>query len=280
MKNIIIKAAVVLIFAIGGLSLRAQTGIINIENGKSYKFVLFNDTEIIGKVIYADSSIVTVQSKQGTFNVSKDNILYVSTDLTPNKYKYSVSVMGGVSFLNNGYSYYRRESDAGPHVNLNIMHYMSDSKGIKLDVSFSMANPKFTDSYVYSVNSAPEPNKYEGGKTTYFSIKPSIVLGTFKPAEKVMAYGSLGFGISLLKREAITHTYFYPTYPDTGYIKYVDVSPSYSKMSAVISIGAGLGYRFTKNLSILSEAEINILTVSDNFTTSIPIRIGLSYMLY
>jgi hypothetical protein len=278
--NIIFKAVMVLIFAAGGITLKAQTGSIDVEAGKNYRFVLFNDTEIIGRVTYADSSIIKVQTKQGNFNISKDNILYVSTDLTPNKYKYSVSLMGGVSFLNNsGYSYYSRDSEAGPHINLSGMYFMSESKGIKLDASFSISNPNFTDSYVYA-SSGPEADKFEGGRSTYFSIKPSIVLGAFKPADKVLAYGSLGFGISYLKREAITHTYYYPTYPDTGYEKHVNVTKAFNKVSAIISIGAGLGFRITKNLSILTEAEINVLTVSDNFTTSIPLRIGLSYMLY
>jgi hypothetical protein len=167
---------------------------ITIVQGKKYKFVLFDDTQVIGKVISVDAKFVKVQTSKGVFTVPRENILFISTDLTPEKYDFSLSLTGGVSFLNRGYYYYSRESQPGPHFNAGAMFFISNSKAVKVDLSVSFAKPKFEIPYYsYYEGEPPEPDKFEGGESVYFSLKPNFAIGQFNPSEKITAYGSLGW---------------------------------------------------------------------------------------
>lgn len=103
-----------------------QTDFTKIVPGKMYKLVLFDDTEILGTVITVDSANVSVRTHDNmTVIIPKSNILYFTSDLTPSKYRFSLSLLGGVSLLSeeSEYNYYGRGSKVGPNINLAGMFF-------------------------------------------------------------------------------------------------------------------------------------------------------------
>ena len=255
---------------------------LNIQPGVRYKFILFDDTQIIGKVISVDKGFVKIQTKdKNVVSISKDYILFVTTDLTPEKYESSFALTGGISFLNDDRYYYSRESQPGPHINLSGMFYLSGTKAVKVDLSYSYAKPKYEETYYYSYGGeAPEPDKFEGGEGTYISLKPSFVLGQLRPENKTMAYGYIGLGVNYFHKEDLLHTYYYRDYKDTTYTVRTDKMTGRSGLGAVLGFGGGLGFRITPKLSILTEIEFNILTLWEDFRSYIPLRIGINYLVY
>lgn len=258
---------------------------LNVEVGKKYRFVFFDDNEITGTVISIEKSNIKIKTDNGEIiNVLKENILYTSNDFTPQKYKYSVSLLGGVSLLaedyySHGYYTTTRDNMAGYHGDLTGMFYLSDSKAIKIDFGFSKFNRKNES---YSIYYSEYPSYYSGGDVTYFSFKPSMVLGAFKPKERFFIYGSLGVGINYTNEAERTEKY-YSSY-DSAYRTYN--TPSRSYVNALFGIGGGIGFRIGKNLGIHAEAEYNMITYDGTFLIFFggrgyfPLRIGLTYMLY
>jgi hypothetical protein len=49
---------------------------------------------------------------------------------------------------------------------------------------------------------------------------------------------------------------------------------------SVLSLGGGLGFRIAPKLSVITEAELNILFLRNEAETYIPLRIGLNYFIY
>src|SRR4030095_13097777 len=269
--NKIIFAALVLIFTLTKFYSQED---ITIEVGKKYKFVLFDDTQVIGKVIALDEKFVKVQTNKGVITVSRENILYISTDLTPEKYDFSLSLTCGVSFLNREYYYYYSSNNSlpGPHFNAGAMFYISDSKAVKVDLSLSFAKPKFENTYyIYYEEQPPEQDKFEGGEIVYFSLKPSFALGGFKPSDHVTAYASLGLGINYFSQKDVKRTYYYYNYEDSTYTLRSETRPGRNDVGAVLGLGGGINFRITPKLSILTEGELNVLFSRNDAHTYIPL---------
>lgn len=268
-----------------GFTVLAQDYELNIEVGKKYKFVFFDDREVVGKVLSIEKDIIRIETSQDEIiSVRKENILYTTNDLTPQKYKFSISLLGGASLLADDYyryGYYTstRDNMVGYHADLTGMFYLSDSKAIKVDFGFSRFNMK---NEAYPQYYTEYPSYYSGGEVTYFSFKPNIVLGAFKPKERFFIYGSFGVGINYTNEAERTEKY-YSSY-DSLYRTYV--RPSRSYVNALIGIGGGLGFRIGRNLGIHAEAEYNMITYDGAFLLFFggrgyfPLRIGLTYMLY
>jgi opacity protein-like surface antigen len=282
-KNILLLLSIIFFAAVVTQSLYSQESDINLEAGKKYKIILFDDTEIIGRVISIDKNSVKIQTSSGeTIHVLKENILYASTDLTPKHYKFSFSLLGGTSLLADNYYHYYYTSDkkslSGIHADITGLFYLSDSKAIKLDMSYS--HFKGQDYTSESYGGYP-PSYYSSGSVTYFSFKPNIVLGYFKPKERFIGYGSLGIGIHYTKEGEWTEQW-YNTY-DSTYRIYT--TPERSYVNAVFSLGGGVGYRITDNLGIHGEIEYNLITSDASFLFFggrgyFPLRIGVTYMLF
>jgi hypothetical protein len=64
---------------------------LNFEKGKKYKFNLIDDTQIRGIFLNMVAGTINVQTNdKDVITIFKDKILFVSADLTPDKYKYSL----------------------------------------------------------------------------------------------------------------------------------------------------------------------------------------------
>jgi hypothetical protein len=263
-----------------------QTDISQIIIGKNYKIILFDDTEIFGKVTAADSSSVTVVTEnKSTIIIPRGNILYYSTEMAPSKYKYAISLLGGVSLLsgdNYNYYSYSNSTKIAPNFNLAGMFFLSDTKAIKIDAGYTYIKAKY-DNNLYPGAPYYYQTTYEGGNISYFSFKGNILFGRFIPDERIIYYFSVGFGLHLTSQQDITEHYYTQNYPDTTYVPATRILQNQSEVNALLSIGGSVGYRITKKFGVKLEMEYNLITGNYFFLffggrNYFPLRAGVFYV--
>jgi hypothetical protein len=262
-----------------------QTDIHNLVPGRMYKIVLFDDTEIFGKVILADSVNITVEMKnRARIIIPKNNILYYSTDLTPSKYNYSLFLLGGVSLFtqDNDYNTYGNGTTVGPNFNLGFIYYLSSTKALKIDAGYTYYKAKYDVNYYY-----PDPyyqTTYSGGNASLYSVKGSIMFGRYEPSERIILSASLGLGFHYSAQQRVTQSYWTRYYPDTTWKQASYVTPARNDLNAIISVGGSVGYRFSKNFGVIAEGEFDLVTGRYAFIffgnrNYFPLRAGIFYIL-
>jgi hypothetical protein len=255
----------------------------SIVSGKSYTFVLYDETEIIGKVLSIGQDNIRVKTESGgIYMILKSNILYFSTDTAPSKYYASVSLLGGVSLLTNPNSYYYNDNiNFGLNIDLAGLVYFSDTKALKVDLGYSYIKPKYNNGNYELLIYPYYPATYSGGNISYYSLKGNFLLGTFKPKNKIMAYGSVGFGLHVTNQSAITEQYY--NYSDSAYV--TNNMGAKNDLNAVISAGGGIAFMISKQFGIHAEIEYNLLTSESNLYmfrgySYFPIRGGIIYTIF
>ncbi len=259
---------------------------LNLETGKTYKFVLFDDTEIIGKVLSQEKNLVHIETKdKNRITLLTENILYVTADLNPKYYKTTFTINAGFVSFNNGYNYYsnyKKKIINGPHIDLSAMFHIGEYRAIKIDAGFSFVKGH-DETYIENYSSYPAPynqHRYEGGDVALVSFKPNFVLGELSPKSKIFAFGSAGFGVQFIFVEQRKSSFYSRNYPDTStYRYYENVTPSQSSIGVLLSIGGGLGFRVNQRFSITGDAELN-LTTADYWKLYFPFRLGLNYSIF
>ncbi len=246
----------------------------SLRTGRTYKIILFDDTEIIGRIVKTDSIYVVVSNESGTKRIKKDDIFNVSADLTPSQYRFTFSAGGGVSLLSRGFfeDGYRK---AAPMLSfqLNANFVTSKSKGFRIDIGYSRFNRELNDPYMVD---------FQGGAIGMYSFKTDFVIGDLNPSSVINAYGLLGLGIHIIKEES--YTYKYRFYDTAAYYTYT--TPEKSSTNVVFSVGGGLGFRFSKQLGVYAEIQYNMVSYGGWFffygfgAGYFPIRGGITYYLY
>jgi hypothetical protein len=266
-----------------------ETDISKIIIGKNYKIVLFDDTEILGKIISSDSGEVKIETANKTaIIIPKGNILYYTTEMVPEKYNFMASLMGGVSFITNNFydygMYYNGvnpNKNRGMNINAAAIWFFSDTKAVKFDAGFTYLN---AGTYQYISSYDPHNNTtYSGGNVSMFTFKANILFGRFKPEERVILYASLGFGIHSTNQDAATERYYTIVYPDTAWTQQTYYSQPVSEVNAVISVGGCAGYRFSKHFGASLEMEYDMVTGENIFLffgnkNYFPLRAGIFYI--
>jgi hypothetical protein len=267
-----------------------QTDLTNITVGKSYKIVLFDDTEILGKILAADSIAISVLTENGSkVIIPRNNILYYTNDLNPSKYSFQIAFTGGVSLIMGDNTYYSgsysNNSKSGMNLNLSGTYYLSDIKAFRLDVGYTYLKANYNNNYSYYGYGGPDPlhpSTIEGGGMGLYAIKGNLLFGRFVPEERVQINWSVGFGVHISDVKAITSTYYGRNYPDTStWTKYTNYDPAKTTVNALLSVGASLGYSFTKHFGVKADAEFNFVTASPYIfyagNSYFPLRAGLFY---
>jgi hypothetical protein len=288
MKPHIFFYFIVLIFFCNTPTLLSQnhSDLTKIIPGKLYKIVLFDDTEIYGTVISCDSANVNIKNQDNiTMIIPKGNILYYSTESAPAKYKFSCSVMGGISLLterSNYYNDYNGNKKIAPSFSVSGMFFLSDTKAVKIDAGYTYVKANYD--YYNNYYGAPSyPVTYTGGDVSLYSIKGNLLYGSFDANEKLILYASVGLGIHLTSQKAAYIYYWQSYYPDSAAKQYTDYHASQSYFNAMLSIGGGLGYRFSRNFGVKAEVEYNMITTSYAFflfngPNYFPVRAGIFYI--
>ena len=102
------------------------------------------------------------------------------------------------------------------------------------------------------------------------------MFGDFKPSSVVNPYGSVGLGIHLLMEDKSSYKVYNSW--DSSYNSYSN--PIFKSIDAVLSVGAGLGFRFNQHLGAY------MITYGGGFlffgfgTGYFPMRAGITYYLY
>ena len=203
--------------------------------GKIYKFVLSDENQFIGKAISVDSaSVIIITEEKITMSIPQNRIRYFTNDLSPSKYKFLVSLSGGTILYTSSTGY--SQTKFGQDYQLSGFYFLSETRAIKIDMRFSYIAPKY-----------PDQGTYYGGNTSMYTIKANFLTGFFKPQNKLIAYISAGIGVC---------HYIQNEFGDNdGYYSFT--VPEINKVNVVFSIGASLGYRFSKNFGVAGELEFN-----------------------
>jgi len=216
----------------------------SIITGKEYRIVLFNDKEIIGRITRQDSIQIQMTSDNAVYQVKKEDIFVISSELTPSKLKAIFWAGGGLSLLDSYES--SSVNKKGFTLQLSGMYPFSDTRGIRIDLSFSQSkrNP-----YSYS------PNDFYSEQTirSYY-IRANFIFGTFSPSDKFKIYGFPGIGINIRHESEYTQTYY------SGYENqtYTYTNPGFNYTTLLLSAGGGLGYMINKRIGFYCEAEYNL----------------------
>jgi hypothetical protein len=248
---------------------------------------LFDDTEIFGKVIDVDSANVKVQTEnKNLVIIPRNNILYYSTELEPSKYKYSFSLLGGISLMTDENYYHGYNGSGGstifPNFNLAGIFFISDTKAIKVDAGYTYVKRTYDDGW-YPANHPEYRSTYEGGDLSMFSLKGNLLLGKFTPDEKILLYGSIGLGIHYTKKQDEIYSSWHQSYPDTATWIHESYTYHYNgEVNLLLSLGASAGYRFTKRFGVKAEIEYNLMGgeyfIFWGGRSYFPIRAGIFYV--
>jgi hypothetical protein len=251
--------------------------------GRSYTFMLYDETEIIGRVLSIGRENIQVKTESGhVYNINRSNLLYFSTETTPSKYYASVSLLGGVSLLTNRDSYYYNDNiNSGLNLDLAGFVYFSDSKALKVDLGYSYIKADYNNNYTEPAIYPYYPSTYTGGNISYYSLKGNFLFGTFKPKNKIIAYGSVGFGFHVTSQSEINEEYY--NYNDSSYR--TNNIHAKSVLNAVLSAGGGFAYMVSKQVGIHAEIEYNFLTSEGDLYmfrgySYFPIRAGIIYTIF
>lgn len=267
----------------------------SVKTGVSYKFVLYNDVEVIGKVTSSDSLYINVLADNGSYRLKKEDVFFISRDLVHNKFRVMLSLGGGVSFLNHGngdYAYYdyygysnNYEFKPKYSFQLSGLFPLGENKGIRADFGYSKWKK---DAFTYYYNSGYEDyTSYTEQTKEMYYFKGDFVFGLISPVNKFWIYGDAGFGIHFVKDGPYTDTHKYYQNWDSTYHTSTYNSPGQNNTSAVLSIGSALGYRFSKQLGIYVDAQLEIVPYEGSFfffwgsgQTYIPVRAGITYTIF
>ena len=253
--------------------------------GKSYKFVMYDETEITGKVTGVNDKQVKLITESGAeYVLNRDNILYYSTDITQIKNKFSLSLLGGVSVMTSQSSYYY--SGGKPQTGLNIdlagIFYLSETKAVKIDFGYNFLKAIYDNGYVMPLIYPYYPSTHEGGDLSSYSLKGNGLLGWFNPKDNISFYGSLGFGFNLIHQNEIKENYY--NYNDSSY--HTNIYNPKNDINAILSIGCGMIFRLSGRLGIHAEIEYHLITNDENYfyfyrgNSYFPIRAGIKYSIF
>lgn len=246
----------------------------SIVTGKTCKIILFDETEIIGKVTKQDSLSLTMLTDNKLKTVVKDDIFNISFDLSPSKYNFILSAGGGISFLigENRETHYRGY-DPQFSLQLNGIYPFSDSKGVRADISYSKFK-KDKEHYLYYGTGTE--GSFEGGDMHFYSVKADFIFGLLRPSAKFMVFGSAGLGLHVTHTDESIETVYFQW--DSTWHTYINRPEEY--VYADLSLGAGAGYRFYKNWGFYLDVQYNIITAYGYFIlgpTYVAARGGLFY---
>jgi hypothetical protein len=246
----------------------------SVTSGRTYKIILFDETEIIGKVVKQDSLNIYLLSENMLKTIRKDDIFNISRNLTPSKYNFIISAGGGISFLvGDRYESSYRGYDSQFGLQLSGLFPFSDNKGMRIDFGFSKFKRSEDYYYLHNYN---YNDTYEGGDLTFYSVKGEFVYGLLKPSSRFLVYGSVGLGLHVSHEEETRHTY-YSSY-DSTYQTWI--SPSEDYTFAVFSLGASAGYKFYRNFGVYVDAQYELITAYGLFffgNGHFPLRAGVVY---
>ncbi|MBZ0202227.1 MAG: hypothetical protein K8I03_04340 [Ignavibacteria bacterium] len=254
-----------------------ETIIDSLTTGQKYRITLYNEKEIIGKVVKQDSVYAYVVSESGTSRVKKEDIFDISVNTNPKILKAMISLGGGIVFPSSFEDGYNSRDKAGFSLQLSALKPLDENKAIRIDLSYGRI--KRNDYYSYYGYGSSYQYPEERFRDLYY-INGNFMFGNFNTDSKFSIYGLFGMGIFILKEKDFTYTY-YNNYDSTYY---TDVIRGIDDAYMNITFGGGLRFNIKNRIGAYAEVQYNMFTHGGYLfffgSGYFPIRAGLTYTFY
>jgi hypothetical protein len=249
----------------------------SVITGVKYRITLYNDKEVIGKVMKQDSVYIYLVNETGTVRVRNEDIFSVSRSTIPSLLKALFTLGGGIMLGSGNHHGYSNENKPGYSLQLTGLYPFSENKAIRLDLSFGQFKRNWDDYYLYYEE---HPSTHTGQTVNIYQAYADFVFGDFSTRSKFSVYGLAGVGILNISEGSYDYTY-YDSY-DSAYV--TSTYPGYNHTSFSMAIGGGMRIKLSSRLGIFAEAQYNVSTYEGYFFFFgggyFPLRAGLTYTFY
>lgn len=239
-----------------------------VKKGSYYDFILNDGSEITGKIIFLDSSVILVKTPNGLNEIQRHRIKSIGktgqdfltdyyTSYRKPEYRKYISLNLGMVLpenANNGeeyYSYYSKDLNTG--FSLSFAYTAFFNRNIAIRTGASYANMKNKDS--------PETGSYyyersTGGNLSQILIHIDMLAGFLEPENNFNYYALGGFGFGSMNSSKVTENYYY------GGNQSYDPETQWTFM---YRLGAGVTYRKSEKLAFQFEIDYDIVSPEGGF---------------
>jgi hypothetical protein len=236
--------------------------------GKTYKIILFDDTEIIGKVAAVDSTYIQIKSDDGYRKISKDDIFFVSGNATPKVWNAILSIRSGYTILLSSKYNNKTKSFGACNISVEGVFPVKENSGIRFDLQY---NRIFMDRVNYGAG------YFENDDVNMFSISGDFLLGNFRSNSQFYYYINMGGGFHVTDEGTKTQ-YYYNS-------QNILVSSSYDSnpdISLFLNAGGTAGIKISKRFGAFFHVQINTFSSDGGFLffwgeANLPLSAGISY---
>lgn len=246
--------------------------------GKTYRITLYNDKEVIGKVVKQDSVFVYMSTETGTVRVRNEDIFSISGNTIPRLEKAIISVGGGILLNSNeNYGYYTNENKPGYSIQIAGTFPFAENKAFRIDFGFSQLK---VDPYVYAYSYSEYNSTYSKRNTDVYHLYGEFLFGDFNTNSTFSLYGIGGLGVIHVYESPYSYTY-YDSWDSTWR---TDNYRSDFRTNFSMTLGGGIRVKFNSRLGAYADVQYNIGSYSGYFLFFgggyFPLRAGLTYSFY
>lgn len=249
----------------------------SIITGNKYRITMYNDKEVIGKVVKQDSVYVYMITEAGTVRIKYDDIFSVSKSTIPKLMNAMITLGGGILLQGGYYDGYRNENTPGYSIQATGLFPFSENKAMRLDISFGQLS---RDRVIYAYYNPYGTTNSTKQYINVYSAFADIVFGNFTNDSKFSVYGLSGVGVISTSESSYDYTY-YNSYDSTYRTEHYG---GYKYTYFSLAIGGGLRFKINKKIGAFAEVQYNLSTAEGFFfffgRGYFPIRAGLTYSFY
>ncbi|MCC7159473.1 MAG: hypothetical protein IT281_08045 [Ignavibacteria bacterium] len=273
-------ALILLVFSGFTFQLRSQddTLIDSLITGQRYRITLYNEKEIIGKVVKQDSVYAYIVSESGTSRVKKEDIFSFSKNVSPKIFKALFSLGGGVIIPSNVNHSYNALNRLGFSIQFSALKPLDENRSLRIDLSFGRVKREVGYYPIY-----PYDGSYSSPSDLFrdiYTVNGNFIFGNNNTDSKFSMYGLIGLGMLIIREGDYSYTY-YNSY-DSTYHNYTE--KGFSEAYFNISLGGGLRFNLKNRIGAYAEIQYNMFTNGGYFlffgSGYFPIRAGLTYTFY
>ena len=255
-----------------------ETTIDSLITGVKYRITLYNEKEIIGKVVKQDSVYAFVVGETGTSRIKKDDIFSFSKNVSPKIFKALLSLGGGIIIPSNVNHSYNALNRSGFSIQLSALKPLDENRGLRVDLSYGRVKRDIGYYPIY-----PYDGSYSSQSDLYrdiYTINGNFVFGNNNTDSKFSMYGLFGLGMLIIREGDYIYTY-YTSYDSTYHTQ---TERGFNEAYFNLSLGGGLRFNLKNRIGAYAEIQYNMFTNGGYFlffgSGYFPIRAGLTYTFY
>jgi hypothetical protein len=263
----IIFIALLILFQIFSQQIFSQKliDIDSIKAGKSYKFVMFDQNEITGKVLEIDSVRILIKSDDGYQKINKEDIFSASGNLIKRVYNGILSVRSGFTFLLNSKYMDKTKTLNGYNIGIELVTPVNEHSGIRFDLQY---NRILRDRVNFGAG------YYDNGDVNMFGISGDFLLGNFHTSSYFYYYLNMGAGFHVTNEDTRTE-YNYNNEVMYEFNRNPDIN-------LLLNFGGTAGIKLSKKFGAYFHIQLNTFSGDGGFLmfwreTNLPVSAGVSY---